>query len=216
MHSIRRRIVLAACLAGAVAFVLVAQVTAAGAQQARTRPGRDVAISQVQISGGFPSKFQGAWVARVATIDDEPAPATIQWSYVLAPDNSGRRATIHGSVDMGFPGSLVPANYTSPLMGELVITGPGTAAFDSLWYWVQKYPDGSSVLVAIGRAYGTAVFDEPGKTTATHHFEIYLPGVDADDDGIPDCLPDCSASPYLVRSFTAVTHDTRMPGPAVR
>ncbi|MGE5361589.1 MAG: hypothetical protein ACM3NQ_21445 [Bacteroidales bacterium] len=214
MHSIRRRIVLAACLAGGLAFVLVAQIAAAGAQ--RKRNADDLAISQVQRSAGFPAKLAGAWVARVATIDDEPAPATVQWSYVVAPDNSGRRATFHGSVDMGFPGSLVPANYTSPLMGELVITGPDTAAFDSLWYWVQKDPDGSSVLVAIGRASGTAVYDEPGKATVTDHFEIYLSGVDADKDGIPDCLPDCSASPYLVKSFTVVSHDTRMPFLAVQ
>src|SRR5512146_1482783 len=44
-------------------------------------------------SGAF--KLEGAWIARVVGTNG-------QWSYVVSPDNSGRHATAHGSIDVGF------------------------------------------------------------------------------------------------------------------
>ena len=49
--------------------------------------------------GAGANKLEGAWVAKVIGMPG-------QWSYVLSPDASGRRAALAGSIDVGF--SLAP------------------------------------------------------------------------------------------------------------
>jgi hypothetical protein len=77
-------------------------------------------------------KLEGAWVAKVVGI---PA----QWSYVLVPDSSGRYAALEGSLDIGFSlGPLFPpSDKTSLLMANLVMTGPKTGKFNSVWYGIR-------------------------------------------------------------------------------
>jgi hypothetical protein len=148
-------------------------------------------------------KLEGAWIAKVTAMDGVPAgtPLPFQWSYVLAPSASGRSASIHGSVDVAFPESVV-SDFHTPIVGEMVQTGPDTVAFTSIWYHVAE---GSQVdqIVLIGMVRGEARFIGPGKAEATHHFALYLPSADADGDGLPEGTP--------ILTFDATSMDTRLP-----
>jgi hypothetical protein len=149
-------------------------------------------------------KLEGAWIAKVTAMDGVPpgTPLPFQWSYVLAPSASGRSASIHGSVDVAFPETIVASDFHSPIVGEMVQTGPNTVAFTSIWYHLVE---GNPVdqIVLIGMARGEARFIGPGKVEATHHFALYLPGADADGDGLPEGTP--------ILTFDATTMDTRVP-----
>jgi hypothetical protein len=181
MRSITRRAMVAA-LAGAtvtaVAVMVASQVAAHGQDQAAI-------------------KLEGAWIARVTSSPFPPAP--YQWTYILARDASGRRAGIHGSVDVAFPNPIAH-DRTTPLLGEIVQTGPDTAAFNSIWYGLNQ-----GVVVFIGRNGGTVRFLGPGKAEVQHNFELYLPSADIDGDGLPDGPP--------AAAFGVTSLDTRVPSP---
>lgn len=168
-------------------------------------------VSAVPIgaSGGVqaPMKLEGTWVARVVTYNDAPSPYPFQWSYLLTPDNSGRRASIFGSVDVAFPRNpQLPADHNSPLLGYVETTAPGRTAFDSYWYGIKKgVPPALDVILFIGRAWGEGRLLPSGQLENTYHFEIYLASQDADGDGLPD------PGQVPVNAFTIVSTDTRIP-----
>src|SRR5512147_678133 len=89
--------------------------------------------------GGEAFKLEGAWISRVTAMDGVPTGTALpfQWSFVMAPSPDGRRATIHGSVEVGFP-KLLDFDIISPLVGQIVETSPSTASFNSVWYLVKK------------------------------------------------------------------------------
>ncbi len=187
----RKKLIMAAVVAAAV-VVLVTQMGASD-------------------SGGGALKLEGAWVARVTSINGQPFPAVSQWSYVFSPDSSGRSASVHGSIDIGFspnqPGGF--PGFATPLIGEAVQTGPDPAAFNIYWYDIsQGGPGEFDQIVSIGTVSGVAKFVAPGKMELTDHFKIYPASADADGDGVPD---EGSAP---IASFTVTTLDTRIPSPA--
>jgi hypothetical protein len=148
-------------------------------------------------------KLEGAWIARGVE-------APLQWTYVLSPDPSGRQAALHGSIDVGLGGNPFGADYASPLIGNLVLTSPDTARFNSVWYGITKLPPAaplSAQIVYIGMNSGEATFVD-GQWEVTHHIAYYLPSSDADKDGLPDpgTLP-------AVGPITVHTVDTRVPLP---
>lgn len=154
-----------------------------------------------QEQGGL--KLEGAWVARVSSMEGVPTgtPLPFQWNYVLVPSASGRRASLHGSVVVGFP-QAIPADFASPIIGEMIQTGPDTVAFTTIWHHVRT---GSPVdqVVLIGMARGEARSIGPGKVEATHQFALYLPSADADGDGLPEGVP--------IMTFEVTSIDTRVP-----
>jgi len=157
-----------------------------------------VLSTQAGASGqGEGLKLEGAWVARVTNPFMTPTP---QWTYVLSPDPSGRRAAVHGAVDVGLG---LPGRPTA-LLGEAVQTGPYTALVSTLWYHLDDA--GNVLLICTGAS--TATFQAPGKSDVVHHFAIYPPDADADGDGLPD--PDTSVVPS---EYTVITTDTRVPSP---
>ena len=154
-------------------------------------------------SGAF--KLEGAWVAKVVGMPG-------QWSYVLSPDPSGRRAALAGSIDVGFSlGPLFgPIDRSSMLLANLVITGPNAGVFNSIWYGLRELPSPSPVsaeVAWIGMSTGTFEVVAPGKIEVLHNFAFYAPSQDADGDG----LPDPGETPVYTLQLT--TLDTRLPLP---
>lgn len=155
--------------------------------------------------GAGANKLEGAWVAKVVG-------APSQWSYVLVPDPSGRRAALAGSVDVGFSvaGLFGPTDRTSILMANLVMTGPDHGVFNSVWFGLKELPETSpitDVVVWIGTSQGTFTFTAPGKISVVHNFAFYWPSADSDGDG----LPDANAEPaYEVQ---ILSEDTRLMPP---
>jgi hypothetical protein len=189
MFFSRRKLIMAAVAVAAAAIVLATQIGASNTGQ-----------------GAF--KLEGAWVARVTSMNGQPFPAVAQWSYVFCPDASGRSAAIHGSIDVSF-GPSQPSNigFNTPLIGEIIQTGPDTAAFNAYWYNVRQGGPGQlNQVVSIGRVWGEARLVSEDKAEVSDHFEIYLPSADADGDGFPEGSP--------VQSFIVTTIDTRIPPPA--
>jgi hypothetical protein len=151
-------------------------------------------------------KLEGAWVARVIGLG-----SPVQWSYTLQPDPSGRSATLHGSVDLGFPGNTPPGTLASPLIGQCVMTGPGTARCFVMWYSVLKGGPGAfDTLIAICTVTSDVTGVAPGSAVLTHHFAIYYPNQDADGDGFPD------PGEAPKQAFSVTSHDTRLPRPVVQ
>jgi hypothetical protein len=157
-------------------------------------------VASGQDQGAY--KLEGAWIAKVTGMDGVPAgtPLPFQWSYVVAPNASGRRASLHGSVDVPFP-STVAYDYVTPITGELVQTGPDTTAFSAIWYVVRRDSPVNQV-VLIGTATGEGRFIAPGRLEGTHHFAFYLPSADIDGDGFPEGSP--------INTFNATTLDRRV------
>jgi hypothetical protein len=159
--------------------------------------------------GGF--KLEGAWVAKVVGTPG-------QWSYVVSPDPSGRRASAVGSVDIGFSANgaclgqaeFEPSDSASPILINIVMTGPDTASYYAIWYGLKDLgPDSplTNEIVLIGVVKGEFQFIAPGKMSGTHNFEIYQPTADADNDGLPD------EGVVAACMFPASTVDTRLPMP---
>jgi hypothetical protein len=147
------------------------------------------------------SKLEGAWVAKVQE-------APLQWSYVLVPDASGQRASLHGSIDVGLL-TFGPNVTTTPLIGELVMTGPDSAKFFSVWYGRTAAAGPlNATIVYIGVNQGIVKFTGPGKGASTHQITYYLPSSDADGDGYPDAGSTPIAPPVNLTSM-----DTRVPSP---
>ncbi len=146
--------------------------------------------------------LEGAWVARV--------PGTpLLWTYSMAPDPSGKSASISGSVQVPvMPKAINPAlfpdaEYVSPMVGRIVMTGPHTAQFTALWYGLKKGVPFEQV-VFIGVTSGQIQFKGPGKSEVTHNLGFYDPSTDANNDGLPDegaaatlCLPATSTDTQL-------------------
>jgi hypothetical protein len=158
------------------------------------------------LAGGGPKsamKLEGAWIAKVPTTQ-------AQWSYVLSPDASGRHATGHGTVEVGFAAGEFDAEYTSPLLIEVTVTGPDTAAFNSVWYGLKKSADPAytAEIVYIAVNQGTIRSVGPGKAEGLHNIAYYLPTQDADGDGLPDPGQTPVAPPIQVPTF-----ETRVPAP---
>lgn len=150
-------------------------------------------------------KLEGAWVAKVVGIPG-------QWSYVLTPDPSGRRAALAGSIDVGFSlgGLFPPTDRSSMLMANLVLTGPKTGVFNSIWYGLRELPPGSPIsdeVLWIGTSTGTFTLVDSGKIEVLHNFAFYAPSQDTDGDGLPD--PD----EVPVYTMQLNTVDTRLPLP---
>jgi len=138
-------------------------------------------------------KLEGAWIAKV--------PGTpLQWTYVLTPDSSGRRASLFGTLEIGVdvqgavPGLLPDNDSNTSFAGEVVMTGPDTAVFTAVAHSLNSIP--SKHVVFSWVTSGEMRFVAPGKVESTHHISYYLPEADADGDGIPDegvtpllCLP---------------------------
>lgn len=182
MKDMKRNLV-AAVLIGA------AGALAPGVQAVAAEPG----------SGAF--KLEGAWVAKVQGMP-------MQWSYVLSPDPSGRKATLHGAIDVGLV-VFGPEVTSTALLGEVVVTGPDTAKFNSVWYGRVATPgDFSHMIVYIGMNRGTVKSMGPGKTMVTSRIAFYHPTTDADGDGYPDPGSEPMAPPM---EFTSI--DTRLPAP---
>jgi hypothetical protein len=158
-------------------------------------------VAAGQEQGGF--KLEGVWVARASSMEGVPTgtPLPFQWNYVLVPSASGRRASLHGSVVVAFP-QVITSDFVSPLIGEVIQTGPDTFAFTTIWHHVRTGSPANQV-VLIGMARGEARFIESGKLEATHHFALYLPSADADGDGLPEGVP------FMTFEVTSV--DTRVP-----
>ena len=97
----------------------------------------------------------------------------------------------------------MPADTSSPLIGEVVMTGPNSGKFTSLWYGINQTP--VPHIVYIGMNNGEILFLDPGHVMGTSNIVFYLPSADADGDGIPD--PD--AVP-LAPAITLHTIDTRL------
>ena len=162
--------------------------------------------------GMVPHKLGGAWVARVVG-----TPLVGQWSYVAIPDPSGRTATGHGSVDLGFNTEAIlgypyfePTDFASPILIDIVMTAPDMAVYNSVYYGLKRLDPPSPVmtqLVYIGVVKGTLKFVGPDKAEGTHNFELYYPEQDADGDGFPD---EGQTTPF---TFQLQTIDTRLPSP---
>jgi hypothetical protein len=158
------------------------------------------------------NKLGGAWIARVVGV-----PLLSQWSYVIVPDPSGRTATGHGSVDMGFNTEEIlgypyfeATDFASPILINVTMTAPDMAAYNSIYYGLKRLDPPSPVtagLVYIGVVKGTLKFVGPDKTEGTHNFELYYPEQDADGDGFPD---EGQTTPF---TFQLQTIDTRLPSP---
>jgi hypothetical protein len=143
----------------------------------------------------------GVWVAKVVGV---PA----QWNYVVSADPSGRHAAAFGTVDVGFYSPLdTMTDETSPLLIDVVMTGPATATFNSVWYGIRKVPGPvvSAEIVYIGVNRGVLKFVAPGKAEGTHNISYYWPYADGDGDGFPDP----GAEP-IAPTQTVYTVDTRL------
>jgi len=161
--------------------------------------------------GNGAHKLEGAWVAKV--------PGRFgQWSYVVSSDPSGKRASGHGSVDIGFNANEVcfgqaqfeQSDTASPILVSIVMTGPDTASYYAIWYGLKDLgPDSllTNEIVLIGVVKGQLHFVAPGKAIGTHNFEIYQPTADEDNDGLPDEGADAACV------FPMTTVDTRLPMP---
>ena len=160
------------------------------------------------LAGEGAYKLEGAWVAKVIGFPG-------QWSYVLAADASGRRASGHGSIDIGFDPAvfgcqLGESNADSPILISLKMTGPNTSVAYSVWYEFTSADAASTDIAFIGEVRTETTFVAPGKGQSTHYFSFYLPSQDVDPaDGFPDEgeTPACSAPVPIY------TLDTRLPAP---
>ena len=179
------RVITAGLLAAVAALVLAASAASAG--------------------GAAGQKLEGVWIAK----SDGG-----QWTYALITDPSGRRASGHGSVEVGFSLEFLfgPSDRTSPLMINVEMTGKDTGIYNCIWYGVRELPDlgpmtPTAELTYIGLVKGTLTFVGPGKVEGVHRFELYYPDQDGDGDG----LPDPGEEPAF--SFDAESIDTRLPTP---
>jgi len=174
-----------------------------------------LSVPAVADGGNREFKLGGAWVAKVAP------PYAGQWSYVVSADPSGKRASGHGSVDVGFSANFIcnlygfptafdPSDSESPILVSMVMTGPDTVSYSAIWYGLTDLGSSSPVgneIAVIGTTTGELKFVAPGKMHGTHNFALYYPTADADGDGFPDegTSPDCV--------FPMETVDTRLPMP---
>jgi hypothetical protein len=157
-------------------------------------------------------KLEGAWIAKVV---GTPA----QWSYVISADPSGRRAAGHGSIDVGFNEglfgcSLTPPDSTSPILINVVMTGPDTAAGYSIWYGLRKVVGPfEAVVVYLGVVRSELKFVAPDQIEAKHYFAYYVPGENGFEPTDYNPFPGDDATPVCGSSEPVYTVDTRVPAP---
>jgi hypothetical protein len=160
------------------------------------------------MAGKAAYKLEGAWVAKVVGFPG-------QWSYVLVPDSSGRRASGHGSIDLGFDPAvfgcaLGEADSESPILISLEMRGPDAVVAYSVWYSLRTTDQGGNEIVYIGEVRSESKVVSPGRTESTHYFSFYLPSQDvAPADGFPDE----GETPACTAPVPIYTLDTRMPAP---
>ena len=166
-----------------------------------------MALPGAAFAGGVrgAQKLEGAWVAKAPD-------AGGQWTYVLSADPSGRHATGHGSVEIGFNvvSLFGPYDDVSPLLIAIRMTGPETAVANTIWYGRRELPITSMTsheLVFIGTAESTLEFVGPDEIEAVHNFAFYDASKDVDGDGFPDS----DQTPDL--ELTLNTFDTRVTAP---
>lgn len=165
-----------------------------------------LALPGAAFAGGVPGaqKLEGAWIAKV---DGFPG----QWTYVMIPDSSGRNASVHGSIDVGFSVSeLGDYDEVTPFLGAAKMIGPETAVGRSVWYGLKELAPPSipsDEVVWIGTSDSTFEFKAANKMFVVHNFAFYL----ADQDGDGDGLPDEGEPP--VYTLQLATNDTRLPSP---
>lgn len=160
-------------------------------------------------------KLGGAWVAKMDSVFGGPPPAEAQWSYLVSADPSGRRAAGHGSIEAGFNVDLLfpgfePIDSSSPILVNIVMTGPDTASYYAVWYGLKKlgpFDPVTNKIVMIGVVTGELKFVGPGEARGSHEFALYRPDQDKDTDGFPD---EDETPEY---AFLATTVDTRLPMP---
>jgi hypothetical protein len=153
-------------------------------------------------------KLEGAWVAKVIGFPG-------QWSYVLAPDPSGRQASGHGSIDIGFDPSIfgcqfADSNASSPILINIRMTGPDTSVAYSVWYALSSSDAALVEIVFIGEVRTETKFVAPGKSESTHYFSFYRPDQDLDP---ADGFPDEEETPACTVPVPLYTLDTRVPAP---
>lgn len=174
-----------------------------------------VSASVVADNGDSAFKLEGVWVAKVVP------PYVGQWSYMVSSDPSGKRGSGHGSVDVGpranfacalngYLTEFEPSDTESPILVSMVMTGPDTISYNSVWYGLKDLGPMSPIsneIVLIGTVSGDLEVVAPGKMIGTHNFALYYPTADADGDGFPDE----GATPACL--FQLNTVDTRLPMP---
>jgi len=170
-----------------------------------------VSVPVIADKGDSAFKLEGVWVAKVAP------PYIGQWSYMVSSDPSGKRGSGHGSVDIGPRANFIcgdlfePTDSESPILVSMVMTGPDTVSYNSIWYGLEDLPPEvpiSNAIVLIGTVTGELEVVAPGKMHGTHNFALYTPDADlAPHDGFPDegATPACE--------FQLNTVDTRLPMP---
>ena len=174
-----------------------------------------VSVPVVADGGDRAFKLEGVWVAKVVP------PFIGQWSYMVSSDPSGKRGSGHGSVDVGpranfacalsgFDTEFEPTDTESPILVSMLMTGPDTVSYNSIWYGLKDLGPTSPIsnaIVLIGTVTGELEVVAPGKMLGTHNFALYYPTADADGDGFPDegAMPACL--------FQLNTVDTRLPMP---
>jgi hypothetical protein len=150
----------------------------------------------------------GVWVSKVV---GTPA----QWNYVATADPSGRHAAAFGTVDVAFYSQLdALIDETSPLLIDVVMTGPDTATFNSVWYGIKHYDEETALekqisgyIVYIGVNRGTLKYTSPDRADGTHNI-CYYDAATADVDPA-DGFPDATAVPFFCPD-TVYTVDTRL------
>lgn len=166
-------------------------------------------VAPVTATAGTAHKLEGAWVAKVQGFPG-------QWSYVLAADPSGRRASGHGSVDLGFDADsafgceLGEADLDTPILVNIEMTGPNTAVSYAIWYALRTSETGPTEIAYIGEVRSEFTFVARGKSQGTHYFAFYLPDQDVDPE---DGFPDEGEDPECFAPVPIYTVDTRLPAP---
>jgi len=131
-------------------------------------------------------KLEGAWVSRVPGFGN-------QWTTIFVPtDPSGRRAAVWGSLEVPVPPGMIcegvpEFDTTSDYTGEVVMSGPRTAALRAIGYCMYK-----GQLAMIWTTSGELQFSAPGKGQTTFTLEYYTPDADTNGDGVPEGEPFCT------------------------
>ncbi len=130
-------------------------------------------------------RLEGAWIAKVPG-------TTLQWTYTVSADPSGKEAALSGSIQVAVrpavfsnPPLFTDLEYVTPMIGRIVMTGKDTARFTAVWYGMKTAMPFDQV-VFIGVNSGDIKFTAPGKSEVHHNLGFYAPGTDMDGDGLPD------------------------------
>ena len=142
-----------------------------------------------------PYKLEGAWIAKVVG-------APLQWTYALVPDSSGRSASISGSIQVHIPPAVVAPGlfadleYNSPIVGEIVMTGPDTTKFTAVWYGMKKgYPFNQIVCIGVNSGWTKFTDQASQKARTIWHSTIPARMLTVTDCRIPARFPPFASPP---------------------